>query len=227
MHVNTLYNKSCVSLLWLLCWNKYWVGNGFPTHRDFCNFETSHFRIKPRPLKSLLNRNACVPQWLGAINWDRMRHFKSTLRHFKSRLTSQRVSCKPATGHATTSVAGASLHSINMTASYCDLNPAFSGLMNISPLKSETVSVEQLDKNLPQNTHEPGTSSWDTVTQAHIQQSLTAPTAQMSAATPMLCTVTEHANVSLYVLDPSSLIKTTSLFRSIFWVFSSKYFQPF
>lgn len=75
--------------------------------------------------------------------------------------------------------------------------------MNISFLRSGTDSVGQADKNLPQNTHEPGTLSWDTFIQAHIQQSLTAPATQMSAATPMLCTVIEHAIVSLYLLDPS------------------------
>lgn len=66
------------------------------------------------------------------------------------------VSCKQAAGHATTSAAGASLHSINITASDSDLNPLFSGLTNISLLQSGTVSIGQVDKNLPKNTHGPG-----------------------------------------------------------------------
>lgn len=41
------------------------------------------------------------------------------------------VSCKQAAGHATISAAGASLHSINVTAPTSDLNAAFSGLTNI------------------------------------------------------------------------------------------------
>lgn len=87
--------------------------------------------------------------------------------------------------------------------------------MNISFPQSGTVLIGQVDKNLPPNPHEPGTRSWATFIQAHAEQPLTAPAAQVSAVSPVLCTAIEHAIVSLYVFDPVR-IETASLLGSIF-----------